>query len=68
MSTNGETKFFQVAKWMARSVTKLLGAAFAAADCSDERPLQDTDLMGEYNHRTGRLDAGTDPNGWYEED
>jgi len=25
-------------------------------------------LLGEYNHRTGRLDAGTDPNGWYEED
>lgn len=37
-------------------------------DDLDERPLQDSGLSGEYNHRTGRLDAGTDPYGWYEED
>ncbi|MDZ7753235.1 MAG: hypothetical protein U5S82_16665 [Gammaproteobacteria bacterium] len=30
--------------------------------------LHDSDLMGEYNHRTGRLDAGVDPYGWYDED
>lgn len=29
---------------------------------------QDSDLWGELNHRTGRLDDGTDPDGWYEED
>ncbi|MCB1864343.1 MAG: hypothetical protein KDG50_02865 [Chromatiales bacterium] len=34
----------------------------------DDRQLQDTDLIGEYNHRTGRLDAGNDPYGWYDED
>lgn len=33
-----------------------------------DRQLHDTDLIGEYNHRTGRLDAGNDPYGWYEED
>lgn len=33
-----------------------------------ERQLHDTDLIGEYNHRTGRLDAGNDPYGWYDED
>ena len=34
----------------------------------DDRQLHDTDLIGEYNHRTGRLDAGNDPYGWYHED
>lgn len=33
-----------------------------------DRQLYDTDLIGEYNHRTGRLDAGNDPYGWYDED
>lgn len=33
------------------------------------RPLGDgSDMFGDYNFRTGRFDAGTDPNGWYEED
>ena len=32
------------------------------------RQLHDSDLIGEYNHRTGRLDAGNDPDGWYEDD
>ena len=32
------------------------------------QPIQDVGLIGEYNFRTHRLDAGTDPNGWYEED
>lgn len=34
----------------------------------DDRQVHDSDLIGEYNHRTGRLDAGNDPYGWYEED
>lgn len=33
----------------------------------EERRLHDSDLTGELNHRTGRLDAGTDPNGWYDD-
>lgn len=33
-----------------------------------DRQLHDSDLVGEYNHRTGRLDAGNDPYGWYDED
>jgi hypothetical protein len=37
-------------------------------DEPDDRQLHDTDLIGEYNHRTGRLDAGNDPCGWYDED
>ena len=35
---------------------------------SNDRQLHDADLIGEYNHRTGRLDAGNDPYGWYDED
>ena len=35
---------------------------------SNSRQLHDADLVGEYNHRTGRLDAGNDPYGWYDED
>ncbi len=34
----------------------------------NSRQLHDADLVGEYNHRTGRLDAGNDPYGWYDED
>jgi hypothetical protein len=34
---------------------------------NNDRQLHDTDLIGEYNHRTGRLDAGNDPYGWYDE-
>ena len=34
----------------------------------NSRQLHDADLFGEYNHRTGRLDAGNDPYGWYDED
>jgi len=33
----------------------------------EERRLHDSDLTGELNHRTGRLDAGTDPYGWYDD-
>ncbi len=33
----------------------------------EERRLHDSDRTGELNHRTGRLDAGTDPYGWYDD-
>ncbi len=46
-----------------------LRVVFASVDVerNDERQLHDADLIGEYNHRTGRLDAGNDPYGWYDE-
>jgi hypothetical protein len=34
----------------------------------NDRQLHDSDLSGELNHRTGRLDSGTDPYGWYDRD
>ena len=54
-------------------VFALLGTArelFASVDAEhvDERQLHDSDLSGELNHRTGRLDSGTDPYGWYDRD
>lgn len=33
-----------------------------------DRPIQDSDSIGDYNFRTERFDAGTDPNGWYEDE
>ena len=55
------------------SVFALIGAfreLFVSVDVGrdDDRQLLDTDLTGEFNHRTGRLDAGNDPYGWYGED
>ena len=43
---------------------------FASVDVEqdDDRQLHDSDLSGELNHRTGRLDSGTDPYGWYDRD
>lgn len=38
------------------------------ANESNGRQLHDADSVGEYNHRTGSLDAGNDPYGWYDED
>lgn len=35
---------------------------------NDERQLHDSDFSGALNHRTGCLDSGTDPYGWYDRD
>ena len=42
--------------------------ASVEVDQTDERQLYDSDLSGELNYRTGRLDSGTDPFGWYDRD
>jgi hypothetical protein len=52
----------------ARGILGLLGAGLERVYDDEDRRLHDADLIGEYNHRTGRLDAGTDPYGWYDED
>ena len=46
---------------------ELVGDTPDAGDLTN-RQLHDSDLIGEYNHPTGRLDAGHDPYGWYDED
>ena len=36
---------------------------------SEDRPLANgSELLGEHNFRTGKLDAGSDSDGWYEND
>jgi hypothetical protein len=51
-----------------QKVVAIAGAAVAATTRDDDRQLHDSDLIGEYNYRTERLDAGNDPYGWYDED
>jgi hypothetical protein len=46
----------------------LVSAAFAVDRRDNDRQLLDSNLIGDYNHRTGRLDAGNDPYGWYDEE
>ena len=44
---------------------------FAAADSrmqGDDRSIQDSDVIGDYNSRTQQFDSGTDPAGWYEDE
>ena len=54
-------------------VVALLGAfreLFSSVEVEPNqgRRLHDSDFISESNHRTGRLDAGVDPYGWYDED
>lgn len=62
---------------MIRAFTKVAGKIAAAfivniGESDDQLEngsrLQDTELFGELNYRTGRLDSGTDPYGWYDGD
>ena len=60
---------------LTKPIAGLIGFLAASADTSDrtmdeqnDQPMQDVGLIGEYNFRTHKLDAGTDPDGWYEED
>ena len=59
-----------VAVGLVFALIAILRDLFAAADSQtqDDRPIQDCDLIGDYNHRTQRFDSGTDPAGWYEDD
>jgi len=55
---------------LAIALLDVMRELFASAEIrhDEERRLHDSDLSGELNHRTGRLDAGADPYGWYDED
>lgn len=59
-----------VCKASATFLVTAVGILFSADDDeSEDRPLGDgSDRFGEHNFRTGRLDSGADPDGWYEED
>jgi hypothetical protein len=55
---------------LAMALLGVLREFFASTEIQhdEERRLHDSDLSGELNHRTGQMDAGTDPYGWYDED
>ena len=58
---------FGVGQVVLRILRELL-ASVADDEEQGDRQIHDSDFIGEYNYRTNRLDAGTDPYGWYDED
>ena len=61
---------FTMTKAGAIFVGQIMGLLISAAKPEpSDRPQGDgSDMFGDYNFRKGRFDAGTDPNGWYEDD
>ena len=52
-----------------RWITAILGSLLDASDSDEERSLYDgSEMIGDMNHRTGRMDCGQDPGGFYEDD
>jgi len=64
------SRFFNLFKASATLLVTVVGILFGTDDDeTEDRPLADgSDLFGEYNFRTGEMDSGSDPDGWYEED
>ena len=52
------------------AVITILRELLAAANLQtqDDRSIQNSDLIGDYNFRTQQFDSGTDPSGWYEDE
>ncbi len=49
-------------------VREALALLTSGEDKTNELRPNESEVTGEYNYRTGRLDDGTDPYGWYEQD
>ncbi len=64
------TRIFAVLKGSIAFLLTAVDILFSADDDeSNDRPLgEGSDRFGEHNFRSGRMDSGTDPDGWYEED
>lgn len=56
-----------ILQFIVRAARFLADSTETSAPDNDRLP-HDSELFGEYNFRTGRLDSGSDQNGWYEED
>ena len=67
---NIATSVLSLLKASATLFVTFVGFLFGADDNeSEDRPLANgSDLFGDHNFRTGNMDAGADPDGWYEED
>ena len=61
-------RLWKLAYAVAAFVGHLIGILASASEPSKRAQHEGTDLTGEYNFRTNKIDAGTDPYGWYEED
>ena len=67
---NTATRIANILRASAALLATTVGLLLSAdEDESEDRPLGDgSDRFGEHNFRTGRMDSGADPDGWYEED
>lgn len=67
---NTATRIASILKASTALLVTAIGILFGVEDDeSEDRPLADgSDLFGEHNFRTGSMDSGADPDGWYEED
>ena len=67
-------EFGHISYSLARSVRRILHLVVdtlvtGSESPASERPLSDgAEFSGDYNFRTGKMDCGTDPSGWYEDD
>ncbi len=60
---------FQLVSAALKAVWRFIGDGAASVELQDdERRPHDSELFGVYNYRSGRLDDGTDPIGWYEQE
>ena len=62
-----QSKLWKIGAVMAGSIGVICDVFLSSANDEDidERRLHDSELSGELNHRTGRMDSGLDPYGWY---
>ena len=67
---NTATRIAKILKASAALFVTAVGFLFSADDDEDEdQPLANgSGLFGEHSFRTGKMDSGSDPDGWYEED
>lgn len=67
---NIATSLLKLLKASAAFLVTAVGLLFSANDddCDDRTLSEGSDLFGEHNFRTGNMDSGSDPDGWYEED
>jgi len=61
-------RFWKLACTAMMFIGNIIGTLAAACEPSKRAQHEGTDLIGEYNFRTNKIDAGADPYGWYEED
>ena len=67
---NTAARIANILKASASLLVTTVGILFSADDNeSVDRPIGNgSDRFGEHNFRTGNMDSGADPDGWYEED